>query len=265
MITYQIENRFGDFLTFDPDRNVKRNPLQFTAEKQLYSKQNQFGVLSRGSGKESSKKIKLDFDIVVNTAAEYYFELNRIASFLTNNFYKPFYLHSIERGVRAKISIASMKENFPEGLETKISLKNSIELDMEDALWEAVDYEIQEKYGLNSGSSISVELTQDTIESAPIIEIVNPNVDPITEFAISIKNGDFTANFIIANNGFTEGRKFTIDCANAIIQLGDTFSNPSLIAGNVFSLYAGTNEITYESPNALPVNLTVKYRKRVIF
>lgn len=264
MITYQIENRFGEFLTFDTERNVRRSPLQFTAEKQLYAKQNQFGVLSRGSGKEASKKIKLDFDIVVATPAEYYFELNRIASFLTNNFYKPFYLHSIERGVRAKISIASMKENFPEGLETKIALKNSIELDMEDALWESTEF-VPVSGTLNNGDSITVELTEDTIESAPILEIVNPNVDPITEFAISMQNGDFTANFIIANNGFTTGRKFTIDCANAVISLGDTFSNPSLIAGNVFSLYAGENEITYESPNALPVNLTVKYRKRVIF
>lgn len=264
MISYFIENRFGERLTFSETNNPRRDPISFTPDKQLFGKQNQFGVISRGSFKEASKKLVIKFDIAVESPEQYYYELNRIAAFLYNPFFRPFYVYSIERAVRAKVSIGKLIENFNPGLETKIAIGNSLELDMEDALWESGTSTPISKI-LANGQTLEVFLRDDFVETAPLISIMNPNAAIIPEFAISMENRDFAANFVIANNDFAQNKTITVDCASGNVKLGDSFINPSLIAGNVFSLFSGKNIIRYEAPLGLAVKLSCEYRSRVIF
>ena len=66
MISYYIQNRKGEVLHFQ-DKNARREPLEFKPNKQSYAKQNQFGVITRGSFKQAEKKISLKFNLIAES------------------------------------------------------------------------------------------------------------------------------------------------------------------------------------------------------
>lgn len=260
MISYFIQNRKGDTLSFS-GLNPRRGPLEFKPEKQSYGKQNQFGVITRGSFKQGKKTISLRFDVVAESPDQYYFELNRIGAFLYNQYNAPFYLYSVERRVRAKVSIENLKENFKESLETKLGLDCVLDLTMEDALWET-NSDVTEAKTLANGDFIDVVIGEDAVDCAPIFTLTNVDSADNTEFALSVLNDDFAANMLIAANTFKPSSIFEIDCANAKLTLDSVSMGPSLIAGNYFPLLPGTNRITYECKTNQPVLLKAAYRIR---
>lgn len=263
MISYYIQNRKGEVIDFE-GLDSKREPLEFKPNKQSYAKQNQFGVITRGSFKQAEKKLSLKFNIIAESPDQYYYKLNSIAAFLYNQYNAPFYIYSVERRVRAKISITSLKENFLEGHEARLGLDCFLELQMEDALWESVSAlpVIKE---LANGESIEINIGADTVESAPIFEIKNLDALVNPEFALSVVNDDFSANIIVANTGFSTDKIFKIDCADGKIFLDSIASSPSIIAGNYFPLLPGKNIITYECKTNQSIQMNASYRYRRLF
>jgi hypothetical protein len=261
MITYYIENKRGERLELEQRQNYRRDPLEFKPEKSLYARQGQFGVISRGTFKQASKEINLKFDIVEESIEQYYYQINRIGAFLYDQRNSPFYLYSVERGSRAKISISEIKENYSEGMETKLGLNCSLKVTMEDALWESIS-EVPEIVTLFNGDSFDIELREDSVDSAGIFKIKNLDSSPNTEFALQLTNGSTVQNIIIAPVGFNENEIITLDCFNGTIRLGNQFIQNRVIAGGFFPLLPGINTILYECPSNQEVEIQSAYRIR---
>ena len=263
MITYFIENAAGDRLEIQNNQNARRKPIEFKPEKQEYKKQGQFGVITRGTFKQASKTININFDIVEESVEQYYYQLNRIAAFLYNQQNAPFYLYSVERNVRAKVSIDSLKESFVEGLETKLGLNCNLSLSMDDALWESV-FDFPEIFTGFSGDSFDISLRDDSVDSAGIFSITNLDPAANIEFALKLTNGSITQNIIIAPVGFILNSVIVLDCFNGTIKLGNQFIPNSIIAGGFFPLLPGINNVLYESPGNKQARIATSYKIRRI-
>jgi len=261
MITYYLENRNGDQLAIGSNLNPRRDPLQFKPEKQEYMKQGQFGVVTRGTFKQASKNIDLKFNIIPSDVTDYYFKLNSIASFLYNQQNAPFYLYSIQRGVRAKVSISGIKENFKEGLETKLGIDCTLSLTMEDALWESAEV-IPGSNDLFNGGNFDIELGSDVVDSAAIFTLTNLDAANNVQFGLQLTNGSIIQNVVISPTGFSTGSVIVFDCFNGTIKLNDQFIPNSIIAGGFFPLLPGTNNILYESPANQEMTIATSYRSR---
>jgi hypothetical protein len=264
MISYYIEDRNGRRLEIEARKNARREPLEFKPDKQEYKKQGQFGVITRGTFKQASKNISLKFDIVEKSVDDYYFQLNRIAAFLYNQQNAPFYLYSIEKKQRAKVSIDSMKENYANGQETRLGLDCSLTLTMEDALWESTFDSPQTFTGFN-GDSFDIILREDAVDSAGIFTITNLDAANNIEFALKLTNGSVVQNIIIAPVGFEQNKSIVLDCFNGKLKLENQFIPNAIIAGGFFPLLPGTNTILYESPSNQQARIETSYRIRRIF
>ena len=264
MITYYLEDRNGSTLSIGSALNPKRSPLQFTPEKQEYKKQGQFGVITRGTFKQASKNIDLKFDVIATNITDYYFQLNSIASFLYNQQNAPFYLYSIEKNVRAKVSVDGIKENFKEGLETKLGIDCTLSLTMEDALWESSEA-IEGTTDLLNLGSININLGADVVDSAGVFTLTNLDPANNIQFGLQLLNGSISQNIIIAPSGFTQNSVIVLDCFNGTIKLNDQFIPNSITAGGFFPLLPGLNTITYESPANQEIRIATSYRTRKIF
>lgn len=263
MITYYLENRKGQQFSFD-SLNPRRSPLEFKPEKQTYGKQNQFGVITRGSFKQPEKKLSLKFDVVAESPDEFYFKLNQLAAFLYNQYNAPFYIYSVERRVRAKVSLEMIKENFKEGLETILGLDCVLELTMDDALWET-SVNIDDEKILANGDTIEIDVGEDTVECAPIFQVLNIDSGINPEFALSVKNDDFGANMVLAANNFLPNSLFEVNCIDGKLNIDNISVAPAMIAGNYFNFLPGKNIVKYECKTNQSVKIKISYRLRRIF
>lgn len=262
MITYFIENSIGEVLSLSSN-NVRREPLSFKPEKRMYAKQNQFGSISRGTFKQGSKEITLMFNNVSTSIEDYYYTINRIAAFLYNQLNAPFYLYSVERKKRCKVSISDLQEAFVPGNEASLGLDSRLILTMEDAFFESISDELSSVI-LDNGESFTIDIRDDSVESGAIFEITNLSVGDNVEFALLNENGTFRQNIIITPTGFSQNKKITLDCFEGSIKLEDQFISNSIIAGNYFPLLPGSNKITYECPEGKQVQIDYTFKVNTV-
>lgn len=261
MITYYIENNKGNRLEMPERQNYRRQPLSFKPEKSQYKKQGQFGVITRGTFKQASKELTLRFDVVEESVEQYYYQINRIGAFLYDQRNAPFYLYSVERKTRAKISISELKENYQAGLETKLGLDCSLTVTMDDALWETTS-ESPQVDTLASGESFVIDVRDDCVDSAAVFSIKNLSVSNNTEFALQLSNDDLVQNIIVSPTGFVQNSIIEIDNFNGTIKLDDQFIPNAITLGGFFPLLPGINRILYECPGANLAEISSVYRLR---
>jgi hypothetical protein len=117
-----------------------------------------------------------------------------------------------------------------------------------------------------SGVPITITLP-DFIKESPIVLDVTSLGNNNTMFTLELENGSDRYGLVCSEIGFNSGSTISCDMENGqFTLLPDNVSiNQSIIKGEPFALYRGSNILTYTSVGAVSANITVTYRIRTSF
>lgn len=267
---YEIRNGRNELL--DPGgrfyKSIKPSNGSVRFSNVLDDRIGSYGVEVRGDQKFSKRGIKINYDIVSKTDAQFRSEMNKIMHFFSNPTEdRPYYLIDTDNNIRCEVIPDGNESNSLEGLLFRIAKNGVLDFIMVKSLWETAPENFSQT--LSALDTFQFPIHPQSYEISPTIEIVTSGINDDFSLDVGMIDG---MTFIprsstrFQESGFFEATdKIVIDSQKGIIfftKAGVTIRKNRILTGGTFIKISPRYNIIRFS-GVSPITISGSFRSRL--